>query len=363
LAPPVDLSVYQAAAGKYAPKVRLGAFSDFSLNLTDDFQSRDLALGEFVVHSTALISPHLSTFAELGIQPEGTPSAQLHRLLFRWDANDHFGLTLGRYHLPLTWWNSTFHHGTWLQTSAARPEFLSYLGALVPNHAEGGFVTGLVPGARGLGLRYNVAVLAGGHDHEQTMMGSQPVTGSGIATTTDHSQHAGHTESVDHSAHSPIGFNVTLAVEPEGIPLLRVGVSGLYNLGNPEHLVGSKASAAAHVAYTSERPEIIVEGLAVSKTTVDAAGRETSHQSAAGYAQAGYRLHGAAERLKPYLRFEQSVVDDTDPALSFADSYLLFLGGTRLDVHTNWALKFEINHRVQDMDSQWGGVGQVSAAW
>ena len=357
LAQPFDLSKYQANDGIQAPKVRLGAFADFSLNLTDNLQQRDLALGEFVVHSTAMISPHLSTFAELGVQPEGTPSAKLHRLLFRWEASDHFGLTLGRYHLPLTWWNFTFHHGTWLQTSAARPGFLTYLGALVPNHAEGGFVTGLVPGTHGLGLRYNVAVIAGGHDHEQAMMGTQPATGSGMATTMDPSEHAGHSDNV------PTGVNVTLAAEPQGIPLLRVGVSGLYNPGHAEHLVGSKAAAAAHVAYTSERPEIIVEGLAVSNTTVDAAGRETPHQSVAGYAQAAYRLHGAAERLKPYLRYEQSVVDDTDPALSFDDTYLLVLSGLRVDVHPNWALKFEANHRIQETDSQWGGIAQVSAAW
>ena len=46
-------------------------------------------------------------------------------------------VSLGRHHLPLTWWNSTFHHGLWLQTSAARPTIIGYSDAFVPNHAIG----------------------------------------------------------------------------------------------------------------------------------------------------------------------------------------------------------------------------------
>ena len=103
------------------PKVRVGAFGDFSLLLADNWQHREVQLGEFVVHSNALISQTLSTFVEVGFQPAGTPSVHVHRLLFRWETSDSWRLTAGRYHLPLTWWNSTFHHGVWLQTTVDRP--------------------------------------------------------------------------------------------------------------------------------------------------------------------------------------------------------------------------------------------------
>jgi len=38
-------------------------------------------------------------------------------LLIRYDYNDFFKLSFGRYHTPINYWNTAFHHGLWLQTT------------------------------------------------------------------------------------------------------------------------------------------------------------------------------------------------------------------------------------------------------
>lgn len=46
---------------------------------------------------------------------------------------------LGRYHNPLGYWNTQYHHGTYLQTSISRPEIaeLEHNGGLFPSHISG----------------------------------------------------------------------------------------------------------------------------------------------------------------------------------------------------------------------------------
>ncbi|VAW65135.1 hypothetical protein MNBD_GAMMA11-2129 [hydrothermal vent metagenome] len=46
---------------------------------------------------------------------------------------------LGRFHNPLGFWNTQFHHGTYLQTSISRPEIakLEHNGGLFPSHITG----------------------------------------------------------------------------------------------------------------------------------------------------------------------------------------------------------------------------------
>ena len=42
---------------------------------------------------------------------------ELERLIIRYDLNDYFKVSFGRYHTPINYWNTAYHHGAWLQTS------------------------------------------------------------------------------------------------------------------------------------------------------------------------------------------------------------------------------------------------------
>jgi len=88
------------------------------------------------------------------------------------------------------------------------------------------------------------------------------------------------------------------------------------------------------------------------------------YQSAAGYAQAAYRLRILGERLKPYARYEQLNVQDKDPSLTDFTDYNAILGGVRVDLIPTLAVKAEARHETTSTHaSNWSGAVQMSASW
>ncbi|GMR20721.1 MAG: hypothetical protein BMS9Abin36_1317 [Gammaproteobacteria bacterium] len=86
----------------------------------------------------------------------------LERLQLGWQVRPDTLLWLGRYHAPLGYWNTAFHHGTYLETAASRPTVTLYdeHGGSLPSHLTGL----LLEGRRPLGdrvLRYAWAIGAG----------------------------------------------------------------------------------------------------------------------------------------------------------------------------------------------------------
>jgi hypothetical protein len=66
-------------------------------------------------------------------------------------------ISFGRYHTPINWWNTAYHHGLWLQTTISRPEMVQFGGKFIPVHFVGALVEGAVP-ARGWNLNYQAGV-------------------------------------------------------------------------------------------------------------------------------------------------------------------------------------------------------------
>ena len=59
-----------------------------------------------------------------------------------------FKLSFGRYHTPINYWNTAFHHGQWLQTTISRPEMTQFGGSFIPVHFIGALVEGRRAGGR-----------------------------------------------------------------------------------------------------------------------------------------------------------------------------------------------------------------------
>ena len=78
-------------------------------------------------------------------------------MILRFDQSDRLKVSFGRYHTPINYWNTAFHHGQWLQTTIARPEMIQFGGRFLPVHFVGGLVEGSVP-AGGLNLNYKAGV-------------------------------------------------------------------------------------------------------------------------------------------------------------------------------------------------------------
>ena len=78
-------------------------------------------------------------------------------MILRFDQSDRLKVSFGRYHTPINYWNTAFHHGQWLQTTIARPEMIQFGGRFLPVHFVGALVEGSVP-AGGWNLNYKAGV-------------------------------------------------------------------------------------------------------------------------------------------------------------------------------------------------------------
>ena len=122
-------------------------------------------LGNFDLFITSRLSEKFSMLSELNFEPsrdDNNIGVDLERMLLVYNANDHFQLSVGRFHTAIGYYNTAYHHGNWFETATGRP-FL-YLfedqGGILPVHNVGLSATGLLYGGK-LGLHY-VAELGNG---------------------------------------------------------------------------------------------------------------------------------------------------------------------------------------------------------
>ena len=352
--PEIDLTAYTSQTFT-KPQLQVSMFSDIGLLLSDNFTTNEVQTGQLVFHTIANLTRGFSALTEVTLDSTPEPMAAVQRLIFHWEKNDALRISAGRYHLPLTWWNTTAHHGLWLQTTARRPRMLDYENSFIPNHAIGVFISGNLPALRPLGIRYNVALSGGGDDHHSHEESSTMEMDT--------------MESADMSEDpSAATLNALLALEPPAFPYLRIGVSGLLELGMLDHETNTTRVLASHIAYTSDRPELIVEGVFVSHemgSNAHHGGDDyETHNSFAGYAQFAWRLQSLGERLKPYSRFEYVKVHQSDPNLQNSSDFTGLLGGIRIDLNRSISLKFDTNWNfIEQPESAMDANVQLSAAW
>ncbi len=336
----------EAESTRETVRFNVGGFADVDLHGSSSggHGHNEFHIGQLVFHGLADLTRGFGAFMEVSVNSEPKWETRVERLLLFWELNDNLKLSMGRHHIPVTWWNSTFHHGLWLQTTARRPVIVGYNDAFVPNHAVGLNAEGKVPGLESLGFRYQLGLNGGGDDHLH----------SGTATT--------------HHAELRAAWTAGLFLEPPALPRLRLGAVVFADpLRHREGRLVDELTVGAHVAYTSEQPELIAEVVHVRHDVgalEDGTGAGAfSHW--AWYVQAAWRLPGAASAFKPYARYEALTLDPTgDPTLASASGTRLFLAGTRIDATPWLALKVEGAWRHRDgTDDTLEALVQASAAW
>ena len=248
------------------------------------------------------------TVAEIG--------AAFFTSIIQFQQNDYFKVSFGRYHTPINYWNETFHHGQWLQTSISRPEMVQFGGSFLPIHFVGALVEGAAP-AGGLNVNYNFG-LGNGR--------------SGVISK------AGDWGDVNNNR----AWLVNLFSRPSALYGLQFGGSVYRDLITP---VGSLAGSAfhewiqsAHVVWSKENPELIAEFANVTHQQV---GGSLKSNSQAWYVQTAYRLPGSARLWKPYYRFEYIHIPGSDKLFKAVPSLAGSTVGVRYDISSFAALKFE----------------------
>lgn len=74
--------------------------------------------------------------AELVLSEE---EQEFERLQIGWDVGRHGIMWFGRYHNPIGYWNTQYHHGAFLQSTVSRPAFIEYEddAGMLPMHLAG----------------------------------------------------------------------------------------------------------------------------------------------------------------------------------------------------------------------------------
>src|SRR5438876_11946433 len=145
------------------PSMQLRGFGDVDFSATDERGTTSgFTLGQFVLHVASPLSKKVAYFGELSFTAQPTSyTADVERSIIRYSYNDHFKLSFGRYHTPINYWNTAFHHGLWLQTTISRPEMIRFGGRFLPVHFLGMLGEGNIPSGP-LGLGYEVGLGNGG---------------------------------------------------------------------------------------------------------------------------------------------------------------------------------------------------------
>jgi len=344
------------AAQPVYPSLKIAGFGDFNFSATDlhgasgGFGAQTLLAqhsgfqeGQFVLHLSSALSPKVTVFSELSLTARadagtGSPAvtgfnAEVERLLIRYDLNDYFKVSFGRYHTPINYWNTAFHHGQWLQTTISRPEMTQFGGSFIPVHFVGMLVEGAVPAA-GLNLNYNFGL------------------GNGRGAVISRGGDLG-------DINNNRAWLVNAFLKPDLPYGLQIGGSVYRDELNPLTAPAAREwIQSAHIVWQKETPELIAEFANVTHRTI---GTGAASNSQAFYVQTAYRLPSFAKLWKPYYRFEYMHIPLSDAIFRAVPSFSGSTAGVRYDISSFAAFKLEYrNYMRRNLPSINGAFMQTS---
>ncbi len=354
--PPVPTIAGPESPQPVYPSLKITGFGDVDFSATDlhgaaaGFQPQTLLephssfeLGQTTLHLISALSPKVNFFGEItftarsdagnGIPPAPGFNVEVERLIVRYDFNDYFKLSFGRYHTPINYWNTAFHHGQWLQTTISRPEMVQFGGSFIPVHFIGALGEGAVP-LGGLNLNYDVGVGNGR---------GQVISRGGDAGDINNNR----------------AWLANAYILPDFAYGLQIGGSvyrdELDPLGGP---VAREWIESAHAVWSKENPEIIAEFANVTHQPLF--GGPTAN-SQAWYMQTAYRLPWFGKLWKPYYRLEQIHVPHADAIFREVPTFTGSTAGVRYDFASFAA--FKIEHRyywLRDAQNIFGIFSQIA---
>jgi len=280
-------------------------------------------VGDFDLYLTSRITDKANVLAEVVIGEGDAQSfdVDLERVLFRYDYNDYFRVSTGRYHTGIGYYNSAFHSGMWVHTMASRPLIMEFAddGGLLPTQAVGVSITGAVPSGS-LGLNYLFEY--GSSDTIRPNL-------SGIGETDENNGNH---------------INVGLFARPRAIPGLQVGGSFYHDrisdfqLG-PDVRLGQMI-VNGHVVYNAHGIEFLNEGFWIRNAYENGG---PVYNMPAFYSQFSKRFGP----IRPFFRYQYV---NTNPNSIYHDDVLLRHGpsfGARYDFNDAIGIKTQLDHTIR----------------
>jgi len=297
------------------PSLQIRGFGDVDFSATDQKGSvSGFDLGQFVLHFASPLSEKVSYFAEVSFtaQPTGY-EVNLERNIIRYDYNDYFKMSFGKYHTPISYWNTTFHHGAWLQTTISRPEMVKFGGTDLPIHFVGLQAEGNIPSG-GLGLGYNLGL------------------GNGRSSNFAKDGDSG-------DVNNNRAWLANLYARPAQLYGFQLGGSFYRDKLTPQ--AGTNFDewiASANLVWNKQRPELLAEYANVHHRDLQTS---QTFNTTNYYVQLAYRLPWQENKWKPYYRFEYIHRPKVEPVWDFTGTAAVVdlvgsLIGVRYDI-TNYA--------------------------
>jgi hypothetical protein len=277
--------------------------------------------GDFDLLLNARINDKASVLSEIVFGEEDAQafSIDLERVLLKYDYNDHLKMSFGRYHTAIGYYNTAFHSGSWLQTTADRPLIMEFAndGGPLPTQAVGVSVTGEIPSGQ-LGVNYIAEY--GSSDTKRPDLNNSEI------------------DDEDNSNH----VNVGLFLRPDRLPGLQVGGSFYHDrVSDPvrgEARLG-QTIINGHIVYVGHAIEFLNEGFLIRlayQTT------STVYNMPAFYSQI-WKRYG---RIRPFFRYQYINANANefleDIALRHGPSF-----GARYDFNDNIAFKTQLDHTLR----------------
>jgi hypothetical protein len=298
------------------PEFNIMGFGDISYFSKEGTDEDGFFIGQAVGHLSALLSDSFGVFAEASVTGKDSEySIEMERLMVRYDFSDLFKLSAGRYHTPIGYWNSAFHHGAWLQSTITRPLVVKFGSKLVPIHFVGILLEGSLSSGN-LGLSYKAGYGNGRHGNIARAGDSGDINGDKA-------------------------WLLQLSSKPKNVFGLEFGLSFYSDeVTLPDSPNVDENTVAVYAVWAKESPEIIFEYIHSEHELVTDS--SSSGDVDAWYGQFGYRLSGKYSQWKPYARVEKTDVDESDPLLGAEGlDYDAGILGVRWDFNPYAAIKAE----------------------
>jgi hypothetical protein len=263
-----------------------------------------------------------------------TFGVDVERYLLTYSQNEYFNLSAGRYHTAIGYYNTAYHHSTWLQTTTGRPLLFAFedQGGILPIHNLGVEAYGRIPSGS-LGLHY-VAEVGNGRESRLPQL-EEPV--QNVISDKNHK-----------------AVNVELFARPAKVPGLQIGFSAYRDLlvpaGQPP--IG-ETILAAHAIYSTPTFEWLNEALVVRHTPQDG----HTFATPGWYSQISKRFGS----YRPYFRYQYINASPNEPLFPAIGLNEGPSAGLRYDASESVALKLQYDFTslrnqpsVQGLEAQVG---------
>jgi hypothetical protein len=278
--------------------------------------------GDFDLLLTSRINEKASVLAEIVFGEDDAQKfgVDLERVLLKYDYNDQLRMSFGRYHTGIGYYNTAFHSGSWLQTTADRPLIMEFAndGGPLPTQAVGVSVTGEIP-SRKLGLNYIAE-----YGSSDTIRPTLNHTGIDDENNGNH-------------------ISVGLFARPDSVPGLQIGGS-VYHDRISDFRTGPSVRLGqtiinAHLVYSRHGTEFLNEGFLIRHVYEHSL---ITYNMPAFYSQIS-RQFG---HIRPFFRYQYI---NAHPGSLFADIGLRHgrSFGARYDFNDNIAFKTQLDHTLR----------------